>query len=120
MKSDRGLRGSDFPRMNNHPTLIEFYFLKGKDGKPVRIIDRIGTKYHALGIYLLNDTFGTVLDTIEANANGETELINLKILKGWINGQGIKERDWKTLVYTLREGPKLNTLADDIVAALNQ
>lgn len=103
--------------MYDHPTLNELLVLKGRD-KEVRIIERIGNRYYEFGTYLLRDNHGAVLKTIEVNANGNVEAINREILTRWINGQGIKDINWKTLVQALRDGPKLNTLADDIVAAL--
>ena len=50
----------------------------------------------------------------------------MEILKGLtvrykmdkINGEGIKDVNWRMLIHALRVGPKLNALADDIVAAL--
>ena len=107
-----------FHRMYDRPTLNELQVLKGRDRHSVRIIERIGNQYSELGTYLLNDEFGALLKTIETNANGKVEAINREILTRWINGQGIKDINWRTLVHVLRVGPKLNTLADDIVAAL--
>ena len=107
-----------FPHMYDHPTLNELLVLKGRDKESVRIIEGIGHRYYELGTYLLSDKHGTLLKTIKENANGNVETINREILTRWINGQGIKDINWKTLVRALRDGPKLNTLADDIVAAL--
>jgi hypothetical protein len=107
-----------FPKMYDRPTLNELQVLKGRDKESVRIIERIGDWYSELGTYLLNDDHGALLKTIAANANGNVEAINREILTRWINGQGIKDVNWRTLVHALRVGPKLNTLADDIVTAL--
>jgi hypothetical protein len=104
--------------MYDRPTLIELQDLKRRDKDSVRIIERIGNRYSELGTYLLNDEHGTLLQTIETNANGKVEAINREIFTRWINGEGIKDVNWRTLVHALRVGPKLNTLADDIVAAL--
>ena len=125
LKPEGGLKGSvnypeNFPRMYEHPTLNDLLSLEKQDGEPIRIIERISAQYYELGTYLLNDNHGAVMKTIKENASGKVEAINREILTRWINGQGIEERDWKTLVQALREGPKLNTLADDIVAALDQ
>lgn len=104
--------------MYDRPTLNELLFLKGKDGESVRIIERIGDQYDEYGTYLLEDSHGVKINTIKANVNRKVEAVNHEILKKWINGQGIKDIDWNTLVYALRVGPKMNTLANDIVAAL--
>ncbi len=108
-----------FPRIYDHPTLIELQDLKRRDKDSIRIIERIGNGYSEFGTYLLNDKYGTLLQNIAANANGNVETINREILTRWINGQGIKDVNWRTLVHALRVGPKLNTLADDIVEALD-
>ncbi len=108
-----------FPQMYDRPTLNELLVLKGRDKESVRIIERIGDRYYEFGTYLLSDNHGALLKTIAANANGNVEIINREILTRWINGQGIKDVNWRTLVHALRVGPKLNTLADDIVAALD-
>jgi hypothetical protein len=108
-----------FPLMYDRPTLNELLVLKGKDKESVRIIERIGDRYYEFGTYLLSDNHGALLKTIAANANGNVEAINREILTRWINGQGIQDVNWRTLVHALRVGPKLNTLADDIVAALD-
>ena len=107
-----------FPQMYDRPTLNELLVLKGRDKESVRIIERIGDRYYEFGTYLLHDNHGALLKTIAANANGNVETINREILTRWINGQGIKDVNWRMLVHALRVGPKLNTLADDIVAAL--
>ena len=107
-----------FPQMYDRPTLNELLVLKGRDKDPVRIIERIGDRYYEFGTYLLSDNHGALLKTIAANANGKVEAINREILTRWINGEGIKDVNWRMLVHALRVGPKLNTLANDVVAAL--
>ena len=107
-----------FPQMYDRPTLNELLVLKGRDKESVRIIERIGDRYYEFGTYLLSDDHGALLKTIAANTNGNVEAINREILTRWINGQGVKDVTWRVLVHALRVGPKLNTLADDIVAAL--
>ena len=124
MRTEKGSWGTaehhteHFSQMYDRPTLIELQDLKRIDKDSVRIIDRIGDRYSEFGTYLLNDKHGALLKTIERDANGKVETINREILTRWINGQGIKDVNWRTLVHALREGPKLNTLANDIVAAL--
>ena len=124
MKPDRESKESAksfqdyFPRIDDLPTLTALQVLKGKNGKEVRIIERIGDHYNEFGTILLKDDHGAILKIIEVNANRNVEAINREILRRWINGQGIKDISWKTLVRALRDGPKLNTLADDIVAVL--
>ena len=107
-----------FHRMYDRPTMNELQFLKGRERHSVRIIKRIGNQYSELGTYLLNDEFGVLLPTIETGANRQVKAINYEIFRRWINGEGIKDVNWKTLVHALRVQPELNNLANDIVAAL--
>ena len=124
MRMDEESRGAAeyyakwFPQMYDRPTLNKLLVLKGRDKESLRIIERIGDRYYELGTHLLRDDHGALLKTIEADANGKVERINREILTKWINGEGIEYVNWGTLVHALRVGPKLNTLADDIVAAL--
>lgn len=106
-----------FPLMNNMPTIPELHNLERKDsGEPVRIMERIGSKYAVLATYLLNDDRGNKLETIEANAE-DIEEINRKIFNSWLAIKG-KAATWGTLVQALRKQSQLNGLADDIVSAL--
>ena len=103
--------------MNNMPTIPELHNLERKDsGEPVRIMERIGSKYAVLATYLLNDDRGNKLETIEANAE-DIEEINRKIFNSWLAIKG-KAATWGTLVQALRKQSQLNGLADDIVSAL--
>lgn len=116
--TDVGTQQSEIPMINDRPTKLQLQNLERKDGKKsVRIIDRIGTQYQKLGTYLLNDETGQLLDTIEVTANGDVTKINDLIFNDWMAGKG-KEVTWKTLVHALREQSQLNSLADDIVSAL--
>ena len=84
--------------------------------KPVRIIERIGSKYAALATYLLDDDHGDKLNTIKANTK-DVEEINHNIFTSWLAIKG-KAATWGTLVQALRKQSQLNSLADDIVSAL--
>ena len=97
--------------------MTELHTLTRKDGgKPVRIVKKIGPEYAALAIYLLDDDHGDKLNTIKANTK-DVEEINCNIFKSWLDGEG-KTATWGTLVQALREQSQLNSLADDIVSAL--
>ena len=123
MKSDRESKErvksfqDYFPRIDDRPTLTALQVLKGKNGKEVRIIERIGDNYNEFGTILLKDDHGDVMKTIAADAKEKVVAINREILTRWLDGQGI-DINWKTLVRALRDGPKLNTLADDIITTL--
>ena len=102
--------------MNERPTMNDLIILKRKGGNPVRIIGRIGKRHTDLGTILLEDEFGTVMETIKENAGGNTEKINREMLRRWLAGNGAPVT-WKVLVDALLE-IKEKALADDIVDAL--
>ena len=69
------------------------------------------------GILLLNDETGAEINTIALKYGEDAELINLEILRRWIEGRG-KPLSWDTLIdILLRIG--LHTLASDIKDALH-
>ena len=96
------------------PTLPLLQRFPTKSGGVIKIIDRIGTKHHDLGIRLLNDDYGTITDITEAQykhdpPNRATE----GILQKWLEGTGRTPQTWDTLITVLRE-IELNTLAKEI------
>lgn len=107
----------DISRLNERPTMEEFIVLKSKGGKnPVRIIDRIGTKYTELCTLLLQDEDGELIKTIVKDEKGITKDITREILRRWLSVGGA-QATWKVLVDVLMKVEQ-QTLADDIVAAL--
>ena len=80
----------------------------------IKIIEKIGTSNHVLGIRLLDDKDGTITANIEAHykhdpPNRATEAI----LQKWLQGTGRTPQTWDTLITVLRE-IELNTLAQEI------
>ena len=82
-------------------------------GDYVDVIQRIRVKYRHLGIILLNDENGDIVDGIEADCRHELKIIVTSILKQWLQGNGRLQISWGTLVTTLRM-IELNALAGDI------
>ena len=79
--------------------------------------EAVGVNYKRFGIFLLNDTKGSRLASIEDECRGRPEEIMLKILQEWLKGKGLPV-SWKTLIKTLRD-TGLPTLAEEIRAAKN-
>ena len=80
----------------------------------IKIIDRIGTKHHKLGICLLDDDDGMITANIEAHYKHDPPTRTTEaILQKWLQGTGRKPQTWDTLITVLRE-IKLNTLAQEI------
>lgn len=96
----------------------EFTYLKSKgDRNPVRIIDRIGTKYTKLCTILLEDKDGELIKTIKEDAAGKADEINREILRRWLSSRGA-QATWKVFTDVLMKVEQV-ALAEDIVAALH-
>ena len=74
---------------------------------------RIGQKYWHFGILLLQDNTGNMVETIEYECQKNAEMINLKILKKWINGTGLPVT-WDVLIQVLHD-IELHQLASEIL-----
>ena len=58
--------------------------------------------WRTVGIILLNDQRSAKVDAIHDQYHGNAQNITLEILKKWINGEGIKDRSWRKLLFVLR------------------
>ena len=63
---------------------------------------RIGQKYWYFGILLLQDSTGNIVEALEHENQKNAEMINLKILKKWINGIGLPV-SWDVLIQVLHD-----------------
>ena len=90
-------------------------------GVSVRIMDRIGSDYHTLGTYLLNDKDGGMMRMIKRDYKFTEEILD-EIFHRWIKGQGQKDgkkmNTWESLVKCLKHS-KFMALADEIEAVLH-
>ena len=92
--------------------MTELLWFPGRKGA-INILEKIGSKYSQLGIFLLDDDTGVQVDAIAKEHNKRAEDINFDILKKWLQGGGMQPVTWGTLVDVLgRIGH--NILADDI------
>ena len=106
-----------FPFAGERPNLLNLLSFPSKKGN-INIPQQISTKYLIIGIFLLNDETGTEVSTIISKHNEDAELINLEILKLWIEGKG-KPPSWDTLIEVLKK-TGLAALASNIKDSLQQ
>lgn len=105
-----------FPSIGTRPNLIELIHFRGRE-RTINIPLEVGTHYQQLGILLLNDQWGSRVDSIvHKHQHRGPECINVAILQEWIEGKGMP-LTWEALVETL-EKIQLNVLAKDIRDAL--
>ena len=69
----------------------------------LNIIQSIGTSYYNLGILLLNDDNGVLVNSFKSEHQNNAEAITRAIFQMWITGTGRKPATWRTLVHVLRE-----------------
>ena len=96
---------SERDALKRRPCLPKYYNIAARsaDGKAVKIIRGIGTKYPQFGTLLLNDDNGELVSALEHQHHHNTECINHAILAKWLEGNGREPRNWATLVSVLRE-----------------
>ena len=98
------------------PNLKELLSFEGKQ-KTFNVAECVGTKYSKLGIFLLNDDTGAIVEALERQYSLNSEEINVAIFRKWLQGKGAQPVAWSTLIDLLRE-IGLCTLADDIEGGL--
>lgn len=84
---------------------------------PIDIAREIGVSYKAFGTFLLNDSTGNKVNTIEYDKKQNSVDTCIGILEEWLQGRGCTPITWATLVKSLRDAD-LKTLATDIDTVL--
>ena len=83
------------------PTMLKLYGLQ-YEGTRINIVEAIGGQWRTVGIFLLNDKTGTILDGIAREKVYNDEDINRDILRRWLEGRGKHDRTWKGLLDVLK------------------
>ena len=81
------------------------------------IVSLLLQKYSKLGILLLKDDTGAIVEALERQHLLNVEEINMAIFRKWLQGTGAQPVAWSTLIDVLRK-IGLGTLADDIEGGL--
>ena len=99
------------------PTLPQLISLPTRTGETINIVQRVGTRYTLLGIVLLNDKDGSIVNQITTQHQLNAVNITLEILMRWIRGEGKQPVTWNTLTDTLA-AIGLTELAKSILESL--
>ena len=82
-------------------TLPQLISLPTRTGERINIMQRVGTQYTDLGLILLNDKDGSIVEQITSQYQLNAVNITREILKRWIRGEGKQPVTWKTLTDAL-------------------
>ena len=92
--------------------------LVGGEKKNINIVQKTSTRYNQLGMHLLDDDNGDIVDGLKERCFHDPVETVTAVYKKWISGTGRKPVTWQTLVDVLRD-IELNSVADDIEAVLS-
>ena len=87
---------------DEQPSLPECLSFPTITGDTIDITKEVGGEYTRLGILLLDDKKGALVDQISSDYHYKAADIVYEILKRWIRGAGKQPATWKTLTDTLR------------------
>ena len=93
------------------PKLRELLSFKGTE-KTFNLAIEVAAGYSNLGVFLLNDETGAIVQALENEHNKNAEKINMAIFSQWLQGKGTQPVSWSTLIDVLRK-IGLGTLAGD-------
>ena len=82
-------------------TLPQLISLPTRTEERINIMQRVGTQYTDLGLILLNDEDGSIVEQITSEYQLNAINITREILKRWIRGEGKQPVTWKTLTDAL-------------------
>ena len=117
IKIDLAIMATPLSPTEQEPTMPQLLTLQGKD-KSINIVEAIGNQWRVVGIVLLNDESGAIVDSIADEFRGNARNINLEILKRWLRGEGILDRSWCAILGVLRV--HCGALADRVKEALTE
>ena len=83
----------------------------------LNLIQSVGTRYSTLGIFLLEDDNGVLVDALTLEHQRNAKVITRAIFQRWIDGIGRKPTTWRTLVGVLRQS-QLATKAETYLSTV--
>ena len=89
----------------------------GKKTRAFNVAAQVGTAYSKMGVFLLKDETGAVVQALENEHMKDAEKINIDIFSRWLQGKGAQPVAWSTLIGVLRKIGRC-VLADDIEGGL--
>lgn len=103
--------------LSARPTLPEILSFRIR-ARNVNLAQQIGTHGTTLGVLLLEDESGAIVDGIASGCK-DFEDTNREILTRWLQGSGVQPVTWSTLTENMRKVAGLFELASEVDEALN-
>ena len=88
--------------IDERPKLGEFISFPTVSGDTINIREKVGSKFEDLGIVLLGDDDGSLVDQIKEDCHHKSADIVGDILKRWVRGKGKQPVTWRTLTDCLK------------------
>ena len=102
------------------PTLLKLKMMKGADGKPLEIVQKIAAHdYITFGMHLLQDENGSIVDLIERHHISKgVESVTEAILRRWLTSDA-PSRTYQHLIECLSQS-ELGALAEQLITTVEQ
>ena len=82
--------------------MMEIICFPLKDSK-VNLAREIGIKYFEFGTFLLEDTTGARMSSLEKELGKNAQDINRQVFREWLSGEGREPVSWQTLMSVLED-----------------
>ena len=89
--------------LDGTPTLKNLSILKTSEGKRLKIISAVASRWQALGDQLEFDGFGAKLDAIKIKNHGDPEACCREMFQHWLKGSGVRPCSWRKLIELLKD-----------------
>ena len=77
--------------------------VKTAEGKRIKIISVVASRWQELGDRLEFDEFGTELDNIKTKNHGDPEACCREMFQHWLKGSGVRPCSWRKLIELLED-----------------
>ena len=85
------------------PTLKNLSMMKIEEGKKIKIISAVASRWQELGDQLEFDAFGAKLDAIKTKNLGDPEACCREMFQHWLKGNGVRPCSWRKLIELLED-----------------
>ena len=100
------------------PTMNELQSLQAANGRKIKVIEEVASRWMILGDLLEFDCRSKILDSIKQECNSVPNACCRVMLQRWIAGEGVKPCTWGKLVELIDNCGEV-ALSDEIKSALS-